>query len=137
MNESIEKSSDYFKYPDIEHEWTEFKRVSREFKEKREFQNEFNVSEEFEIDSSVLMFLAQQGEMISLSEDIWSSLENTCSNKFEAGEWEEVHDRSNPNGVQKRDWEELRSKFDAGIALDAPIIMKFVIGIIWFQAILG
>ena len=109
MKESIENSSNYFTYPDIKHELGEFERVSKEF----------------EIDSSVLMFLAHEGEMISLGEDVWSALENTDSNDFEAGDWEAVHECSNPDGVQKRDWEELRNKFDAGKALDAPIIMKF------------
>ncbi|MCA9356905.1 hypothetical protein H6784_03400 [Candidatus Nomurabacteria bacterium] len=115
MNESIEKSSDYFKYPDIEHEVNEFERVSREFRE----------DGEFEIDSSVLMFLAHEGEMISLGEDVWSALENTESNMLQEGDWQSVHKYSNPGGVQKRDWEELQGKFDAGTTLDAPIIMKF------------
>lgn len=109
MNESPETNKEAFKYPDLEKERGEFDRVA----------------DTFGIDSSVLMFQAQDGELAQLSEDIWGKLENTDSNSFEAGDWDAVHDHSNPDGEHTRDWESLRVKLESGTVLDAPIIMKF------------
>lgn len=109
MNESFEQPNSHFRFPDIESEAGEFERVASEFG----------------YDSSVLMFLARDGQMVSLDNDLWSRLENTDSNDFELGGWEAVHDHSNPDGEHKRDWESLRSKIESGTVLDAPIIMKF------------
>jgi len=102
-------TSDNFKYPDIENEKVEFDRVAQTFG----------------IETSVLMFEAHTGELVQLTDDVWNKLENTDANSFEVGDWEAVHDHSNPNGQKKRDWEELRDKISKGTVLDAPIIMKF------------
>ncbi len=110
MNESRENDSKgYFKYPNIEKEEGEFARVAAEFG----------------IETSVLMFLAQSGELIQMDEELLSRLENTDAHTVQEGDWEMVHDHSNPNGVFKRDWVALRDKLAAGNVLDAPIIMKF------------
>ena len=109
MIERAEKSTEHFKYPDIESETGEFERVA----------------DAFGIDSSVLMFLAHDGQLVSLDLELWSKLENTDSNSFEAGDWSTVHSHSNPDGEQKRDWENLRDKVEGGKVLDAPIIMKY------------
>ena len=109
MTESVEKGDNYFKYPDIQNEFGEFERVGKTFG----------------IDSSALIFLAEQGELVTISDDIWSKLENTDSNSVEFGNWDAVHDHSNPNDEFKRDWESLRAKMESGKTLDAPIIMKF------------
>ena len=109
MNESSETPRDYLKYPDIESELGEFQRVATTFG----------------IDSSGLLFLARAGELVSLDPSIWEKLENTDSNSFSKGDWDSVHDHSNPDGEKKRDWEEVRNNFDSGGTLDAPIIMKY------------
>lgn len=110
MNESLENArKEYFKYPNIEKEEGEFDRVAGEFG----------------IETSVLMFQAHNGELIQLTEDLLNKLENTDANTFEVGDWDAVHDHSNPDGVHKRDWESLKVKMDKGVVLDAPIIMKF------------
>jgi len=110
MNESLENGSkEYFKYPNIEKEEGEFDRVAKEFG----------------FETSVLMFLAQSGELVQMDEALLSKLENTDADTVEEGDWEAVHDHSNPDGVHKRNWEDLRDKLEAGSVLDAPIIMKF------------
>lgn len=109
MTESVEKSSEYFKYPDIEAEIGEFERVA----------------DTFGIDSSVLMFLAHEGQMTYLDFELWNKLENTDSNTFDIGDWEWVHEHSNPDGEHKRDWESLKDKVERGKVLNAPIIMKY------------
>jgi hypothetical protein len=110
MKETFETGSkEYFKYPKIEKEEGEFDRVAKEFG----------------IETSVLMFLAQSGELVEMDEVLLSKLENTDADTVQEGDWEAVHDHSNPDGVHKRDWEDLRDKFEAGSVLDAPIIMKF------------
>ncbi len=110
MKESLENSSkEYFKYPDILKEEGEFGRVA----------------EEFGIDTSALMFQARNGELVQLTDDLLSRLENTEANTFDVGDWDAVHHNSNPNGIFKRDWKTLKDKIDRGVVLDTPIIMKF------------
>jgi len=110
MSENLENSrKEYFKYPNIEKEEGEFDRVAVEFG----------------IETSVLMFQAQNGELVQLTEEVLSKLENTDANTFDVGDWDAVHDHSNPDGVHKRDWESLKTKMEKGEVLDAPIIMKF------------
>ena len=108
MNESFETTPTYFKWPNIEKEEGEFERVAGTFG----------------VDSSVLMFLAGEGELVDLDSDVWSELENTDSNSVEVGDWDAVHDHSNPDGQHKRDWESLKKKMDSGTEMDSPIIMK-------------
>lgn len=100
---------EYFKHPNIENEDGEFNRVA----------------ETFGVEASTLISQAHKGELIQLTENLLNSLENTNANTFEAGDWEAVHNHSNPDGVFKRDWQVLRDKIEAGVVLDAPIIMKF------------
>lgn len=110
MIESHENArKEYFKYPNIEKEEGEFDRVAKEFS----------------IETSVLMFLAQGGELVQMDEALLSKLENTDADTVQEGDWEVVHDHSNPDGVHKRDWETLKKKMETGEVLDAPIIMKF------------
>jgi hypothetical protein len=110
MKESYETASrEQFKYPNILKEEGEFDRVAQTFG----------------IESSVLMFQAESGELVQLDDEVLNRLENTDANSFEVGDWEAVHDHSNPDGEKKRDWEDIKNKLDGGTILDAPIIMKF------------
>lgn len=109
MKESIEKTAGCFKLPDIRNEKGEFGRVA----------------ETFNIDLAALIQLAEDGELVSLDPMIWEHLDNTDSNKFSEGDWDDVHDHSNPNGKFKRDWKTLKETMEAGTVLDAPIIMKY------------
>ena len=105
MKESFEEPKPQFKWPDIEAEWGEFDRVAKRF----------------EIDESVLMFQARNGELVDLDEDMWSNLENTDSNRFLPGGLEAAHRFAAEVG---RDSHNLLHKIEAGEALDAPIIMQ-------------
>lgn len=106
MKESFEQPSSLFVHPDTQKEKDELERVEREFG----------------IDSSVLIFAARDGVFTELSDGVWDTLENTDSNRFVEGDWEEVKRLSEK---YERDWEDLRQKLEAGTPLDAPIIMQF------------
>ncbi len=108
MKESFAEVATPFKYPNIQREEGEFERVGATFG----------------VETSVLMFQAQKGELVTLSENIWRNLENTDSNRFERGDWEAVAEHAKAHDVG-RDWEDLKSKLETGKQLDAPIIMKF------------
>mgnify|MGYP000922222227 CR=1 FL=1 len=106
MSESFEQNKDQFRYPDVFAENGELERVAQNF----------------EIDLSVLEYQAQNGELITLEEDIWSTLENSDSPTIETGDWKQVEELS----LQvERNWEDLKNKLEKGIVLEAPIIMKF------------
>lgn len=105
MKESLEKSSNLFKYPDIATEQGEFERVSKEFG----------------IDTSVLEYLAQNGELVELREDIWQILENTDSSDISPGDFEKVAELS---AQVNRDWEAIHKGLLSAKEIEAPIIMK-------------
>jgi hypothetical protein len=106
MTESFEQNKDKFKYPDI-------------FAESGELQR---VAQEFNIDLSVLEYQAQNGDLVTLKENVWSSLENSDSPTIEIGGWEQVQELSSQ---VNRDWENLKNKLEQGTVLQAPIVMKF------------
>lgn len=106
MSESFERPTTQFKYPDIFAESGELERVGNKFG----------------IELSVLEYLAQAGELVTLDSDIWSNLENTDSNEVQVGDWDQVAKLSAQVG---RDWEDLKNKIEKGTALQAPIVMKY------------
>jgi len=106
MNESFEQNNSLFKYPDVFAEKGELKRVS----------------EEFGIGMSVLEYQAQNGNLVSLEQEIWDTLENTDSSTIEFGNWNQVDDISSQ---VDREWEDLKVKLERGKILEAPIVMKF------------
>jgi hypothetical protein len=105
MKESVEQFSNVFKYPNIASEQGEFQRVSTEFG----------------IDTSVLEYLAQNGKLIELSEDLWQILENTDSRDIFPGDYKKVAELS---GQVNRDWETIHQALLSRRAIEAPIIMK-------------
>lgn len=105
MKESAEKSPDLFKYPDITSERGEFERVSKEFG----------------IDTLVLEYLAQNGKLVELREDIWQILENTDSSDIMPSDFEKVAELSTQ---VNRDWEAIHKGLLSGKEIEAPIIMK-------------
>jgi len=107
MNESFEQNTTLFKFPDIMAESGEFDRAAKAFG----------------IESSVLLWAAEKGELTRLTDDIWEQLTNTDSNEVDVGDWEAVKNNSNQLAVI-RDWKTLRSSIEAGNSLDAPIVMK-------------
>ncbi len=107
MKESIALPKEVFKVPDIQSEKGEFERVA----------------ETFDLDPDILMFLAtEEGKLQELSEGLSCELENTDSNKFEKGDWEEVGKWAREYG---RDWVAIKEKVEQGVLMEAPIIMKY------------
>jgi hypothetical protein len=105
MKESVEQFPNLFKYPNIVNEQGEFERVGTEFG----------------IDTSVLEYLAQNGELAELSEDVWQILENTDSLDISPGDYGKVDELSKQVG---RDWETIHEALESGKTIEAPIVMK-------------
>ena len=81
------------------------------------------VAEYFGVDKQILHDIihlqARNGEIVPLTVDLWTALENTDSNTIEVGDWASVAEHSSG-----RDWISLRDKLLSGIPLDAPVIVK-------------
>ncbi len=104
--ESFEQIGAFIK-PDILSERGEFTRVA----------------ETFSLDEGVLMHLAAtDGSLVGLSRDVWDELDNTDSNRFEAGDWDVIAEHAAWYG---RDWQSIKHALAKGLSYDAPIIMKF------------
>jgi hypothetical protein len=86
------------------------------------------VQQYFNIDSPdfVASFLerATHNVLIPLSDELWSTLENTDSTDIQKDDWASVADHSEAQ-EKKRDWQDLRTKLEAKIPLDAPVIAKY------------
>ena len=106
MFETLKTQQKQFGFPDIEKERGEFERVASSYG----------------VDADTLLFLAgEEGVLQDLGEDLWSKLENTDSNRFGVGAWDEVREASESQEV-KREWKTLKEKMERGESLDAPII---------------
>lgn len=109
--EQIDKGNpkEVFSKPDIYSEKGEFERVARTFN----------------IDSSILLWAAQQGSLAPLTEDIWLTLENTDSYNIEIDGHEVAGQYAEEVG---RNYTEVAEAMYAGVAknepIDAPIVMK-------------
>lgn len=92
------------------------------FSEKGEFER---VASTFNIDSSVLLWSAQQGSMTQLTEDIWSTLQNTDSFSVEKDDHDTATQHTESIGS---DYREVAEAIYAGVAnnqlIHAPIVMK-------------
>lgn len=99
-----------FIFPDIRRESEEIERVGQLFfrAEKIDFYLSF-------------VERVQNQPLVKLDDDLWARLENTDSFDIEVGDWNRVADLAEQ---QNRDWCQLRSKLETGVALDAPLIMK-------------
>jgi hypothetical protein len=106
---SRENPKEVFSKPDI-------------FSEKGEFER---VADTFNIDSSVLLWSAQQGSMTQLTEDIWSTLQNTDSYSVEKDDHDTAHQHAESVG---RNYRVVAEAIYAGVAnnepIHAPIVMK-------------
>jgi len=107
MNVSFEQLTASFTFPDILAESGEFDRVAQTFG----------------IESSVLQWAAGEGELTSLTEDIWKELTNTDSNRLAIGDWQAVEQNASQQEVV-RDWKSLQMALEESRSLDAPIVMK-------------
>lgn len=92
------------------------------FSEKVEFER---VASTFNIDSLVLLWSAQQGSMTQLTEDVWSTLQNTNSFSVEKNDHDTATQHAESVGL---DYREVAEAIYAGVAnnqpIHAPIVMK-------------
>ena len=107
MIENQESISERFIFPNVAKEYGEFERVAALYN--------LNVDK--------IIQIATQGQMVELSEDLWSLLENTDSYDIELGDWEFVASCADQQEVP-RDWKSLRDKLATATPVDAPIVMK-------------
>ncbi len=106
-----------FLFPDIEKERGEIERVAEKYKPENvtEFVNEFYRK-------------AKEAQLIDLTEDLWSVLDNTDSYDISRDGWEKVDEHvehTNNETGSSRDWNDLRKKMEQGQELDAPIILRY------------
>jgi hypothetical protein len=105
--ESQPRQTELFKKPDFIDELGEFKRVA----------------DVFGVDESVLLFLAEEGKMEYLSDEVWSKLENTDSFSIKEGDWAGVEAHSSAH-TPRRDWEVIKHGIESNEQVPAPIIVK-------------
>ncbi len=68
---------------------------------------------------------AKESEMIVMTEDIWSKLENTDSYDIKKGDWKMVEYHAvEGNPTAPRDWQTLKLRIEKGEQLNAPIICQ-------------
>lgn len=105
MNESFEHPLERFVRPDLESEIGELERVA----------------DQFGLEPSVLLFLAQEGELVVLDEATWQVLDNTDSNSLAAGDWERVQQLSQEAHC---DWQKIQRGINSAQPLPAPTVME-------------
>lgn len=104
--ESVPQNEE-FKRPDFNSEIGEFERTAKVFG----------------VDESALLFLAEEGSLVDLSEEVWESLENTDSFDIEKEDYGAVASHA-ASAEPKRDWQSIvRAVLDKE-KLPAPIIVK-------------
>lgn len=106
------ESPNRFVFPTFEQEMGELERV----------QNHFTIhSEDF---STKFIEMANKSKLSTLTDELWAKLENTDSfSGVTKGDWSAVAEHSEIH-EDKRDWQDLRNKMEAGTPLDAPVIAK-------------
>lgn len=105
-----------FTLPTIESERGEIERVAQTFSSQNQ--------EEF---VRIFKEKAQEAELVNLTEDMWSVLENTDSFDIAHDDWEQVAEHVNHTNRETgadRSWEDLRLKIEQGLELEAPIVLK-------------
>ena len=67
-----------------------------------------------------------------MTEDLWSTLDNTDSFDIPLDGWEKVAehiDHTNQETGAARSWQDLKLKMEQGQKLDAPIVLKYQEGL--------
>ncbi len=114
--ERFEKSETIFNFPNIEKELGEIERVAQKYspQDPKDFVHAFYKK-------------AEQGTLIDLTEEMWSTLDNTDSFDIPRNGWEKVAehiDYTNQGTETARSWEKLKQIMEQGQELDAPIVLK-------------
>ncbi|HEY4516253.1 MAG TPA: hypothetical protein VJH67_03655 [Candidatus Paceibacterota bacterium] len=110
--EAVGKTNTPFIYPSVEKEIGEIERVARELNLGKSFANDF-------------LERSKHTELVELSENDWSRLENTDSFVISVGDWDSVAKNTLAGRLENpRNSELLKSKIESGVVLDAPIVVK-------------
>lgn len=107
-----------FTLPEIEKEKGEIKRVFREV---------FGGQDAQETDNFFLRFseAGASASMAELTEEMWSKLENTDSYGIALQDWSGVEEHAVAGHADHpRDWQLLKSQYEAGASIEAPIVLK-------------
>ena len=99
-------------YPNIEGEMDEIKRVSQYLTR----------NEDFPVSVYDIISSLENSNEVTLSDELWSNLENTESNEIEIGDFNAVFDIANHYG--KSDPNKLKRKLESG-DYERPMIVKF------------
>lgn len=116
FSKSESKIEAHFVFPDIQREMGEIERVAQKYSP----QNPAAFVDAFYEE-------AQRAQLVDLTEDMWSALDNTDSFDIPLNGWEQIAehvDHINQETGATRSWEVLRQKMEQGQDLDAPIILK-------------
>lgn len=106
-----------FIFPNLKDQVGEIERVAQLYAP----QNEHDFRENF-------LEASKQGQLVDLTEDLWSKLENTDSYDIKSGDWEKIEEYINFSNIENgsnRDWNDLKQKIEQGQQVDAPIILKY------------
>lgn len=104
-----------FLFPDVEKERGEIERVAGEVfgeKDARDFFQRFSDA-------------ARSATLEDLSEDMWRRLLNTDSHDIPLAGWSDVEACAvEGHADHPRDWQALRSSYEQGASIEAPIVMN-------------
>ena len=116
MKENFESQKEQvFTFPDLEVEIGELWRMAQLF-DTEDNKNGF---------VKAFKEKAKESSLVPLTDDLWSTLENTDSSDIAVGDWEAVkHHAEDGHPEHPRDWQAIREKMASGVSLDAPIVLS-------------
>ncbi len=107
-----------FVFPDIENEHGEIERVA----------NKYNPQNP---EAFIRSFYgkAREAELVDLTEEMWSELDNTDSFDIPQSGWKQITEHINHTNQETgatRNWEHLKQKIEQAQELDAPIVLSYL-----------
>lgn len=113
----IESKEVTFVFPNIDKERGEIGRVAQKYN-----------PDDPETFARQLYEKARESMLVGLTENMWSTLDNTDSFDIPPKGWETVAehiDYTNQQTGATRSWQDLKQKMEQGQELDAPIVLKY------------
>ena len=101
----------HFAFPSFEQEAGEIARIQQHFNKKTS-----NFAARF-------LESARKASLVPLSAEIWNTVENTDSDRVLRGDWDAVAEHASA-AESKRNWQDLKTKMQAGTPVDAPVIAR-------------
>jgi hypothetical protein len=116
FNEGLQKET--FILPNVENEIGEIERVAQKYSP----QNPSAFAQSF-------IEKAKATKLVSLTDDMWSKLDNSDSWQIEKGNWTKVAetvDHYNKETNSNRTWENLKQQMEDGQEIEASIVLKYL-----------